>query len=426
MAPSSALAIVGGEPLIKDRFPDVFKWPVVTQEDEEAVLEVLRAGSMSGTGVTKQLEVEFAAWQGAKYALGHNNGTAALHAAMFGCGVGVGDEIICPSITYWASCLPALSLGASVVFADIKLETINVDPADVEHRITDRTKAIVVVHYSGMPVDMDPIMDIAQRHGLKVIEDVSHAHGGLYKGRKVGSIGHVGAFSCMSGKALPWGEAGILVTDDREIYERALIFGHYERHGEEALLTIPELQKGAKLPWGGYKYRMNQFSAAMGRVQLRHYGERMAEIQKAMNYFWDLLEGVKGIRAHRTPRDADSTMGGWYNPKGLYCGEDLGGLPVSKFCDAVRAEGVYNCSPGCNSPLHLHPLFQSVDVYGDGKPTIIARAARDTRQPEGSLPMAERMLASCFHVPWFKKYVPEVIELHAAAFRKVSENAAQL
>ena len=106
---------------------------------------------------------------------------------MFGCGVGVGDEIISPSVTYWASCLPAFSLGATVVFADIDPDTLCIDPNDIEHRITERTKAIVAVHYCGHPADMDPIMEIARRHNIKVIEDVSHAHGGRYKGRTVGS-----------------------------------------------------------------------------------------------------------------------------------------------------------------------------------------------------------------------------------------------
>jgi len=160
----------------------MFTWPIVTQEDEEAVLAVLRRGAMSGIDVTQQFEREFATWQGAKYALGFSAGTAAIHAAMFGCKVGVGDEVICQSTTYWATCIQAMSLGATVVFADIDPNTLCIDPNDIEHRITERTKVIVVVHYLGHPADMDAIMPIARRHGLKVIEDVSHAQGGLYKG----------------------------------------------------------------------------------------------------------------------------------------------------------------------------------------------------------------------------------------------------
>ena len=171
----SKLALLGGKKAVNSDNKKLFKWPVITKEDEKAVLEVLRRGGMSGTDVTIQFEKEFAAWQGVKYALGCSCGTAALQSAMFGCKVGIGDEIICPSVTYWASGLPALSLGASVVFAEIDPQSLCIDPKDIEHRITDRTKAIVVVHYFGHPADMDPIMEIARKHNVKVIEDVSDA-----------------------------------------------------------------------------------------------------------------------------------------------------------------------------------------------------------------------------------------------------------
>ena len=213
-------------------------------------------------------------------------------------GVGVGDEIISPSVTYWASCLQALSLGASVVFAEIDPDTLCIDPNDIEHRISERTKAIVAVHYCGHPADMDPIMEIARKHNLKVIEDVSHAHGGRYKGRTVGTIGDVGGMSLMSGKSFATGEAGIMTTNDREIYDRALAFGHYDMYSEENIET-EYLKPYAGLPLGGYKYRVNQLSSAMGRVTLKYYDGYVAEIQQAMNYFWDLLEGVPGIAPHR-------------------------------------------------------------------------------------------------------------------------------
>jgi len=226
------LAILGGPRKVKAEPSDTFTWPIVNKEIEEAVLEVLRAGNMSGTDVTKRFEEGFARWHGMKYALGHNTGTAALHGAMFGLGIGRGDEIICPSITYWASCLQVLSLGGTVVFADINPETLCIDPNDIEHRISKRTKAIVAVHYVGMPADMDPIMNIARRHNIKVIEDVSHAHGALYKGKMVGTFGDVSGFSLMSGKSFACGEAGILLTNDRQIYERA-----------PALVTMPDMMR---------------------------------------------------------------------------------------------------------------------------------------------------------------------------------------
>ena len=303
------LAIAGGPKAIISDPGNMFKWPIVTRKIEEQVLKVLREGKMSGTDITEKFERAYAKYYDMKYALGHNNGTAAVQSAMFGIGIGSGDEVICPSITYWASCLPVFSLGGTVSFVDINPDTLCIEPDDIEHRINERTKAIIIVHYLGMPCDMDKIIKIAKKHNIKIIEDVSHAHGSLYKGKLTGTFGDVSAFSLMSGKSFAVGEAGILLTNNQRIYERAILFGHYERH---SFLTLKEHKSGAGLPWGGYKYRMHQLSSAMGMEQIKNYPAQMAEIDRAMNYFWDLLENVPGIRAHRPPKDSGCTMGGWY------------------------------------------------------------------------------------------------------------------
>ena len=419
----SKLAIFGGEKAITRDPGDTFTWPIITREDEDAVVEVLRRGAMSGTDVTIKFEEEFAKWQGTTYALGFNNGTSSLHGALFGCGVGIGDEVICPSITYWASVLQVFSLGGTVVFGEVDPVSLCLDPKDLEKRITPRTKAIMVVHYLGHPADMDPIMEIANRHGIAVIEDVSHAQGSLYKGRKVGTIGHVGAMSLMAGKAFAIGEGGMLVTDDLEIYERAIALGHYERFGNE--IQTESLRPYLGLPLGGYKYRMHQLSSAVGRVQLKYYDLRTQEIRRSMDYFWDLLEGVPGLRPHR-PTDPNSHMGGYYAPHGRYIPEELGGLSVTRFTEAVRAEGVLDCYPGCNRPLHLHPVFNTCDVYGAGKPTRIANSPMDLRQEPGSLPISEGIGNRVYDIPWFKQYRPENIQEYAQAFRKVAENYKEL
>ena len=418
------LALLGGPKAVQSEPGDLFAWPIITPEAEEAVLAVLRAGRMSNLDVTLQFEAEFAQWLGLRYALAHNTGTAALHGAMFGLGIGAGDEIICPSVTYWASCLPVYSLGGTVVFADIDPVTLCIDPNDIEKRISPRTKAIIVVHYTGYPCEMDTILAIARRHKVAVIEDCSHAHGALYKGRTVGTMGDVAAFSLMSGKSFPIGEGGILVTNNRLIYERAALFGHYERAAD---ITDPDLAAGAGLPWGGYKYRMHQLSSAVGRVQLKSYPQRMADIDDAMNRFWDRLEGVSGIRPHRPPKGSGLTMGGWYFPVGLYHPEELGGLSVARFVEALAAEGVPT-GVGCNRALHMHPLFNTVDVYNQGKPTRIANlpSGVDIRQPKGSLPVAEGLQEHVFQIPWFKHYRPAAIEEYAAAVRKVARSYREL
>ena len=427
------LAILGGPKAVAVDPGDLFRWPIITAEDEEAVLAVLRRGGMSGTDVTKEFEKDFAAWTGVEHALGYPSGTEALRAAMWACGVGAGDEIICPSITYWASAAPAQALGAAVHFADIGPESLCLDPADVEHRIGKRTKAIVVVHYAGYPADMDPIMAIAKRHGVPVIEDVSHAQGSLYKGRMCGTIGDIGAMSLMAGKSLAIGEAGIMVTNRRDLYERCVAYGHYERTGAPSNYNPPDqqitdasLKPFSGIPIGGFKHRMHQLSSAVGRVQLRHYPERIQAIQAAMNRFWDLLEGTPGIRAHRPPAGSGSTMGGWYFARGLYRAEELGGLPCARFAEAVRAEGVANATPGANYPLHTHNVFHYADLFGTGRPTAVTWTERDVRQGPGTLPVAERSREIIIGVPWFKQDRPEVIAAYAAAYRKVALQADKL
>ncbi len=416
------LALFGGEKAVEDIPEDLFKWPIVTKEDEDAVLEVLRRGAMSGTDVTVKFEKEFAAWQGSTYALGFCNGTMALQAAMFAVKLGIGDELICPSKSYWASCVPAFNLGATVVFADIEEDSLCIDPDDLERCIGPRTKAIVVVHYYGHPADMDKIMRIAMRHNIKVIEDVSHAQGGLYKGIKLGTIGHVGAMSLMSGKSFATGEAGMLITDDKEIFDRGIAYAHYDRFDEKWVST-KDLLKYQKIPMGGMKGRMNQTCSAMGRVQLKYYDERSTEIRKALNYFWDSLEGVKGIKAHRVDEADGSNMGGWYAPHGIFKPEELGGLPVTRFCEALAAEGC-GSTPYGYFPMHTHRLFYDYNLMNTEKPTRIAFTQRDVRELDRGLKVCETV--KVFSLPRFRKFLPEQIDKYVHAFKKVSENCESL
>jgi perosamine synthetase len=418
----SKLAILGGPKAVASAPGDMFAWPIVTKQHEKAVLDVLRAGSMSGTDVTREFEKEYAAALGRKYALGCNNGTAAIHCGLYGMGVGVGDEVIGPAMTYWASALPVYSLGATPVFAEIDANTLCIDPGDIEHRISRRTKAIVVVHYAGMPCEMNRIMALARKHGLQVLEDCSHAHGSRYKGREVGTLGHAAAFSMMATKSFAIGEAGVMFTNDRRIYERALLFGHYERHGD---IRLPDLKPYVGFPCGGHKYRMHQVSSAFGRVSLKLYPKQMAEIDKAMRLFCGLIEGTPGIRLILPGKG--STRGGWYHPSVKYVPEELGGLPVARFVAAVKAEGSFALA-GCNRTLHDHPLLLDMDVYGHGRPTRLAHLPKgvDVRQPLGSLPVSEGINARVCGIPYFKHYRPKIIREHAAAFRKVAENHRDL
>ncbi len=418
------LALFGGNPSVTLDQTAMFKWPRFSDEHEAAVLDVLRNGNMSGFDVTKKFEQQYADNLGRAYALCCPNGTAAILNAFYAMGVGVGDEVIAPTLTYWASILQVYNLGATPVFADVDPDTLCIDPHDIEHRINDRTKAIVVVHYSGMPADVDSVKNVAAKYGIPIIEDCSHAHGALYKGREVGSLTEVSAFSLMSGKSFAIGEAGIFFTDNREIFDRGLLFSHYARHKE---IKTKALQTGAGLPAGGFKHRLNQLTSALGLVHLRHYPKQMQEIDKAMNYFCDLIEDLPGIELIRPLKGSKTTKGGWYFPLMKYNKAKLGGLSLQTFAKAIRAEGSV-CNPGSNTPLHLHPLFTEMDVYGHGKPTRFAHLPEDIDKSRflGSYPVAEKVYQSVFQVPWFKQFDAAIIEEHAAAYKKVVENSASL
>ncbi|MCQ2402328.1 MAG: DegT/DnrJ/EryC1/StrS family aminotransferase [Lentisphaeria bacterium] len=422
----SKLALLGGSKSVEKRNDAMFHWPIVNQEMRDAVMKVLEDGSMSGIEITQEFEQKFAEWSGVKYALACPNGTDALREAMFAVGVGMNSELICPSVTYWASCMPAIGLGARVVFADIEPDTLCLDPKSFEAHVTPRTKAVVVVHYLAHPADMDPIMEIARRHGIKVIEDVSHAHGALYKGRKVGTFGDVAACSMMSGKSFAVGEAGMLYTNDRNVYEKAITFGHYERiHTVENHLPLPE--GVGYLPWGGCKHRTNQMCSALGLCQLKKYDAETAEIHAAMSYFTDQLARIPGLYRHYPSKWKNSTKGGWYCPHMFYDTSKFGGLSLQRFCEALRAEGVDDTWAGCNTPLHRSTLFSKVDIFGGlGRPTANLFDDSDAREQSGSLPISERVNNVLFALPSFKHDWREEIDQYLAAYVKVAENYQEL
>ncbi len=424
----SHLAILGGTPVMKaeEYKRSMFRWPIVNDAMRQAQLDVLEAGNMSGTDISKRFEQEFAKWNGTKYALSHNTGTASLIAAMYGVGLGPGDEMICTSVTYWASCVGALSLGATVVFCDIDPKNSQMDPASFEAHITPRTKAVMVVHYEAHPADMDAIMAIARKHGIKVIEDVSHAQGGLYKGRMLGTFGDAAGMSLMSGKSFAIGEGGMMLTNDPEVYRRAVRFGHYDRI--EEVYSKEEIAETNIVPVGGVKNRMHQVSAAIGLEQLKKYPAEMAEIDKAMKYFWKGVSDIKGI-AEIYPEWENSTKAGWYASHFCYDQEVFSGVSNVVFANAINAECCgRGCYAGCNFPLHRSSVFYDFDIYGHGKATarVNLPADVDVRALTGDLPVSAHINSKVIAEPWFKHYEPEYIDRYVEAFHKVAEYHKEL
>jgi dTDP-4-amino-4,6-dideoxygalactose transaminase len=238
-------------------------------EEEQAVQQVVRSGWLSMGEVTEGFEQEFASFIGAKHTLAVTNATAALHLACLACGIGPGDEVIVPSLTFVATANAVRYTGATPVFADIEsLDWLNISPASIESRITERTRAILVVHYAGFPCDMPAIMEIARRHGLVVLEDSAHAIGSTLDGRALGTWGAIGCYSFFSNKNMTTGEGGMLATDEDALAEKLrLLRSHgmtslsWDRHqGHAYSYDVIDL---------GYNYRIDEMRSALGRVQLR-------------------------------------------------------------------------------------------------------------------------------------------------------------
>lgn len=415
------LAIHGGSKVVTRQSPGFGTWPIVTEEDERAVLDVLHARSMSGTDITFELEQEYAQWEGSEFALACNNGTSAIHCAMYGLGIGRGDEVITPTWTFWATHTQLLNLGATPVFCDLDPRTLCPDPADVERRITDKTAAIIVVHIGGCAANMDAFMDISARHGIPVLEDYSHSHASTWKGRKVGSIAQVGAASIMSGKPLATGEGGMMNTNDRDIYERAVMFGHGDH---VKFVQNQEYKRLGGPPWGGYKYRMHQMTSAMARVQLRHFDEYRAPGVRNMERFFGQVCSVPGVGCNYALHDPDVTTGASYWQMLILDDEIVQRVPNSVLAQAIRAEGA-PASAGGYFCHHLHPFWNECDVYGDGRPTRIA-FSRDVRQGVGDCPNAERIVKHLIQVPRMIQPDDEYVDQLAAAYVKVFTNLDQL
>jgi perosamine synthetase len=233
--------------------------PVLAGNEKRYVMECLETGWISSIGrFIRLFEESFASYCEAGHAIACNNGTTALHLALAGLGVGRGDEVIVPTLTYIATANAVRYCGAEPVFADSEPLTMTIDPARLEERITARTRGIVVVHLYGHPANMDPILEIARRHGLFVVEDAAEAHGALYRGRKVGSIGDVSTFSFYGNKVITTGEGGMVTLNDAALDGRIRILRGQGMDPERRYW----------FPTVGYNYRMTNIAAAIGLAQL--------------------------------------------------------------------------------------------------------------------------------------------------------------
>ena len=292
--PDAKLAIHGGTPAKQRPDPPMFPGGMAVDEAEEAaVLEVLRNKQLfryyspnNTPSKVSELEASFAAKKGTKYAQAVTSGTAALICGLQGIGVGPGDEVIVPAYTWIASATAVLAVGAVPIVAEVD-ETLLLDPVDFEAKITPYTKAVIVVHMRGAPAPMDKILPIAQKHGLKVVEDCAQANGATYQGQEVGTFGDAGAYSLQFNKIITCGEGGMVVTDDPVIWERAAMF-----HDAGAISGRHNIEE---LMWG-INFRMPEVLGAIALVQLQKLDGLLAAMRARKQM---LKAGIADMMEHK-------------------------------------------------------------------------------------------------------------------------------
>lgn len=336
-------------------------WPSFTEEEANAARDVLLSNKVNyWTGQEgREFEKEFAAWADSEYAVALTNGTVALDLALKALEIGPGDEVVVTSRTFLASASSIVTAGAVPVFADVDADSQNVTAETVRAVLTERTKAVICVHLAGWPCDMDPIMQLAEERGLYVIEDCAQAHGARYKGRSVGSIGHVSAWSFCQDKIMTTGgEGGMVTTNDRELWKRMWA---YKDHGK-SWDAVYEKQHPPGFRWlhenFGTNWRMTEVQAVIGRIQLKRMADWTAARTRNAERIWEACRQHAALRVPVLPADYVHAHYKCYvqvRPEQL-----AEGWTRDRIAEAIVARGV-PCFQGSCSEVYLEKAFDNTD-----------------------------------------------------------------
>jgi L-glutamine:2-deoxy-scyllo-inosose/3-amino-2,3-dideoxy-scyllo-inosose aminotransferase len=335
------LAITGGSPMRDTKNSPWPQWPVWDKNEEKAIIETLNSGVWSYNGPKEtEFNKKFAEFTGVKYAISAANGTVTLQIALEACGIGVGDEVILPGLTWQATAATIIDVNAVPVLVDVCEDTWCIDPKEIEKAITPKTKAIVPVHLYGSFSDMDAIMDIAQRYDLYVIEDCAHKPGAEWSGKKAGSIGDIGSFSFQLSKPLTAGEGGAVTTNKPELAERLDALRNCGRRSQGDKYSNTDKGAGIYSDQGNFiqsgNYRITEFQAALLIEGLKRLPEQNLNRDKNRIYLDSLLSEIPGVTPMR--RDIRETKETYFNFAFRYNQEEFNGLPINKFRAALTAE----------------------------------------------------------------------------------------
>lgn len=423
---SSKLALLGGTPIRTRKYA-----PHITtgEEEKKVVLKVLERGILSefegtnneyffGGEQVKLLEEEWAEKFGVKYAVSFNSATSALYAAVGACEVGPGDEVIITPYTMSATAAAILVYNAIPVFSDVEFEHYNLDPDLLESKITPRTKAIFVVHIFGHPADMTPIMNIANKYRLKVIEDAAQSPGAFYNGKLTGTIGDIGVYSLNCNKVIQCGEGGIAVTDDVDLAEKVRLI----RNHAEAVIASGKKVKNL-INMIGWNYRMTEIEAVITREQLKKLDALNEARLELVNYLNDKLKDIDGISIPKVSGNSTHV----YYRYALKIDLDKIKIKAPLFVKALNAEGM-DFYVSYMKPLYLQPLYQNQIGYGDkGCPFKCPFYQGQINYQRGICPNAEMLeniviSTEIVRPPQTTKEMSEI----AAAIKKVIDNKDEL
>lgn len=411
------LAVEGGNPVRETPLQADF-WGTSYYGEEENrevsdVVKLRRPFRWYGTGKEPPAKVatfekEFARRMQTRFALGVTSGSAALQTAVAACGIGPGDEVILPAWT-WHSCYEAIVLaGALPVFAEID-ESFNIDPGDIESRITPQTKLIMAVHLQGNPADMDRVLEIARRHGIRVLEDCAQSVGASYKGRPVGSMGDIGIYSLQLNKTITSGEGGAVVTNDPLLFERA---SRYHDLGD-----LRDLHKhvvgGAKADWVvGSQFRMSEFTGGVLCAQLRKLDTIVESVQANARRVYDGIRDLPGLKLRHLP-----------DPQGELGSAVFLGFDTKARCDryraAMKAENVPVSNPGGSAILPVQPYIEHKRTVHPAWPSFTSERGRSIQYGAACCPRTLDILSRFAGVSLHPKFTVKDTDDVVAAIRKV-------
>jgi len=397
------LAVKGGTPVIPEPDTDAWRWPRYGEEEEQVVLQLLRAPGYSDN---EALEKEWSAYLGVPYSKSYCNGTSALFSMFFALNLPPGSEIMVPSYTFFATIVPMRFFGLVPVFVDINPRTLNFDLEDAKKRLTPNTRAVLPVHWIGLPCDMDAIADWAKEKGLIVLEDCAHAQCAKLKDKYMGTWGEMAIFSYQLSKPLPGIEGGMGVYQTQEYFDRATLLGHYDTPGIAEDSPYKKYH-GTGL---GTKTRMHPLAAALTRSQLRGLPERVAAGASQTRRLNDALVQLPGLYEQSSGRTDVQRL--YYEWNMLFIDEAEVGVSRDAVVEALKAEGV-RADALSYRLQHKQPLYTEPEWWHH-LPVI----------PE--LPGSDKANATSIALPYFTKEAPEMVEGYIKAFEKVWAHRKEL